>query len=86
MLRYQGLPFVPEAIPIELIRRDYNDPLIGHFGITKTKELISQKYYLPSFRKDVEAYVKGCDIYLALKVVRHKHYRDLQLLPIPTYH
>ena len=33
----------------------------------------------------MKTYVKGCDICLASKAVRHKPYGDLQLLPIPTH-
>ena len=53
-----------------------------HFDINKTRELIGRKYYWPSLRKDVEPYIKGCDVCLALKAVRHKLYGDLQALPI----
>ena len=45
VLHYQGLPFVPEIIQTELISRHHNDPLTGHFGIDKTRELIGRKYY-----------------------------------------
>ena len=45
ILYYQGLPFIPEAIQTEIISRHHNDYLAGHFGIDKTKDLISQKYY-----------------------------------------
>ena len=85
MLHHQGLPFVPEIIRTELISRHHDDPLAGHFGIDKTRELIGRKYYWPSLKKDVEAYVKGCDVCLASKAVRHKPYGDLQALPVPTH-
>ena len=45
VLHHQGLPFVPEAIRIELISQHHNDPSASHFGIDKTKELIGRKYY-----------------------------------------
>ena len=35
------------------------------------------KYYWETLRHDVEVYVRGCDIYLASKAVRHKLYGDL---------
>ena len=85
VLHHQGLPFVPEAIRTELISRHHNDSLAGHFGIDKTKDLIGRKYYWPSLRKDIEAYVKGCDICLGSKAIRHKPYGDLQSLLIPTH-
>ena len=45
VLHHQRLLFVPKTIRTELISHHYNDPLAGHFGINKTKELISRKYY-----------------------------------------
>ena len=85
VLQYRGLSYVPEIIRSEVISRHHNDPLAKHFGIDKTKELVGRKYYWPSLRKDVKNYVKGCDICLASKAVRHKPYGDLQSLPIPTH-
>ncbi len=35
-------------------------------------------------QKDVETYIKSCDIYLASKTVCYKPYGDFQSLPIPT--
>ena len=64
---------------------NHNDPLVEHFGINKTRKLIKRKYYWPSLKKNVEAYVKDCNICLASKTVRHKLYSDLQALPVPTY-
>ena len=85
VLHHQGLLFVPEIIQTKLISRHYNNLLAGHFGIDKTRELIGWKYYWPSLRKDVEAYVKGCDVCLTSKAVRYKPYGDLQTLPVPTH-
>ena len=85
VLHHQKLPFVPEIIQIELISRHHNDLLAGHFGINKTREFNDQIYYWPSLRKNVEAYIKGCDVCLALKAVRHKPYGVLQALPVPTH-
>ncbi len=85
VLHYQGLPYVPKVIRSELISRHHDDPLVGHFGIEKTRELIARKYYWPTLRQDVETYVKGCDVCLAAKAVHHKPYGDLQSLPILTH-
>ena len=57
ILHHQGLPFVPKAIRIELISQYHDDPLAGHFGIDKTRELVGRKYYWPSLRRDDESYV-----------------------------
>ena len=85
VLHHQGLPFVPEVIRTELISQHYDDALVGHFGIDKTKDLVSQKYYWPNLWRDIEAYVKGCYICLSSKIVRHKSYGNLQSLSILTH-
>ena len=36
-------------------------------------------------RADVEFYIKGCDIYITLKMVKHKPYNNLQSFPVPTH-
>ena len=45
VLYHQSLPYVPEIIRTELISRHHDDPLAGHFGIEKTRELLFRKYY-----------------------------------------
>ena len=85
VLQYQRLPYIPEIIHSEVISRHHNNFLAGHFDIDKTRELVSWKYYWPSLRKDVENYVRGYDVCLTSKTVRHKLYRDLQSLPVPTH-
>ena len=85
VLQYQGLPYVPEIIRSKVISRHHDDPLAGYFGIDKTRELVGRKYHWPSLRKDVENYVRGCDVCLTSKAIRHKPYRDPQSLPILTH-
>ena len=85
VLHYQGLPYVPEIIRIELISRHHNNPLAGHFGIEKTRDLIARKYYWPTLCHDVKDYTKGCDVCLASKTVWYKPYGHLQSLPVPTH-
>ena len=85
VLQYQELPYVLAIIHFKVISCHYNDPLARHFGINKTRELVGQKYYWPSLTKDIESYVRGCDVCLTSKAICHKPYGDLQSLPIPTY-
>ena len=85
VLHHQALFYVLEIIRAELISRHYDDLLASHFGIKKTRELVAQKYYWPTFCHDIENYVKGCDVCLALKVIQHKPYGNLQSLPILTH-
>ena len=85
VFQYWGLLYVPENIRFKVIICHHNDLLAGHFGINKTRELVDRKYYWPSLRRDIKNYVRGCDVCLASKAVRHKPYGDLQLSPIPTH-
>ena len=85
MFQYQRLPYVPAIIRSEEISCHHNDLLVRHFGIDKTKELVGRKYYWPSLRRDVENHVRGCDVCLTSKAVRHKLYGDLQSLLVPTH-
>ena len=85
VLYQQRLPFVPKTIWTIIISRHHDDHLIGHFGINETKDLVGRKYYKPSLWRDIEAYVKGCNVCLGSKAVRHKLYGDLQSLPVPTH-
>ena len=77
--------YVLKIVRTELISRYHDNPLARHFGIKKTRELVAQKYYWLTLKANVKSYVKGYHICLALKVVKHKLYSDLQSLPIPTY-
>ena len=78
ILHHQGLPYVPEIIRTELISRHHDDPLAGYFGIEKTRELVARKYYWETLCHDVKVYIRGCDVCLASKAIRHKPYRNLQ--------
>ena len=53
ILHHQGLPYIPEIIRTELISRHHDDPLAGHFGIEKTRELVARKYYSETLCHDV---------------------------------
>lgn len=85
MFCFPDLSYISKIICIKLINQYYNDPLVDYFRIKKTQELVSQKYYKPIFHFNVKAYIKGCDISLALKIVKHKFYNELQLPLVPTY-
>lgn len=86
LLRYKDALYVPEEASVreELLRLHHDDPLAGHFGIDKTVELMSRKYYWSSIRADVKSYVETCDICQRVKVKRHRPYGELNALPRPS--
>lgn len=60
----------------------YNDLLVGHFYIVKIKELVGQKYHYLSLKKNIKAYFKGYNVCLAIRVIKHNPYNDLQALSL----
>ncbi len=84
VLHYQGFPYVSKVICSELISKHHNDLFIGYFGIKKTQKLITKKYYWPMLQKDVKAYVKDCNVFLASKAVCYKPYGEFQSLIVLT--
>jgi hypothetical protein len=42
---------------MEILRLYYDDPLIGHFGIDKTMDLIRRYFYWENIESDVREYV-----------------------------
>ena len=85
MFHYQDLPYILKLIYFKLINRYYNNFLASKFDIKKTKKLIVKKYYLLMLQKNIEAYIKGCNVYLALKAIYYKLYRDFIPLHILNY-
>ena len=45
VFHYQGLPYIPKVIFLELINKHYDNFFVSYFGIKKTRELIARKYY-----------------------------------------
>lgn len=86
ILYHKNFFYISKIIYSKIIGHHHNDSLVGHFGIKKTPKLIARKYFQPTLCQEIETYVKSYDIYLALKIVRYKLYKDLQLLPIPIHH
>ena len=64
LLRCDGKLYVPKegSAREELLMRNHDDPLAGHFGIDRTQDLISRKYFWRSMPKDIKEYIDSCDI------------------------
>ena len=70
---------------MKLISKHHNNLLAGHFNIKKTHKLVAQKYHWPILYHNIENYMKGYNIYLALITVWQKFYSDLQSLLMLIY-
>lgn len=45
MLLHYDQIYVPEALHAKIIAQHHDDPMAGHFGVQKTLELVSRRYY-----------------------------------------
>ena len=82
---YRGsLLYVPDGVArLQVLETCHDSPLAGHFGISKTMQLITRTYWWPQIRKDVRNFIRSCDICFRSKIPLHLPYGKLQPLPIP---
>ncbi|CAK9782871.1 unnamed protein product [Cutaneotrichosporon oleaginosum] len=76
--------YVPDdhQLKLDVIKQCHNDPLAGHFGQKKTRELATRHFFFPGMCKFIDLYVNGCQTCARNKTPRHKPYGLLQPLPI----
>jgi len=60
----EGKVYMPkdEELRAEVIRWHHDIPAVGHGGQWKMVELVTRNYWWPGITRDVERYVKGCDL------------------------
>ena len=83
LLLYKGLIFVPNKMKDIIIGIHHDNPVQGHFGILKTKEVISRNFVWFRMTDDIVKYIASCKICCQAKDDRHKPYGLLQPLPTP---
>src|SRR5437762_7421274 len=86
LLLYKNLVYIPQddAIRLELLQQHHDSPLAGHFGITKTHELLSRNYYFPGMLSFVKSYISTCDLCSRGKAPHHAKHGELSPLPVPS--
>ena len=85
VLHYDNKPYIPEALRTDILEKNHDNPLAGHFGFERTLKFLSRKYYRSKMRVDIKKYVQGCDIFMSSKSKRHKSYGNMQSLSILTH-
>jgi hypothetical protein len=82
---YRDRLFVPpdDELKVQILFRTHNSGLGGHPGRFKTADLISRTYWWPRMTRDVQAYVKACELCVRVKAPRSAPAGFLQPLPIP---
>jgi hypothetical protein len=84
LLYYKDRLYVPKSQRLLVYVATHDSPLAGHFGQTKTKEVVKRDYWWPKWSHDVEEYVKSCDICQRTKVPRHGYAGLLNPLPVAS--
>jgi hypothetical protein len=85
LLMHNSRIYVPDSEPIkvDILRKAHDGLTAGHFGQTKTLEVVSRDFYWPRMRTFVDDYVRTCDTCQRTKPPHHKPYGFLAPLPIP---
>ena len=86
LLRRDGKVYVPRSAPVrqEILYRNHDDPVAGHYSRTRTAEVIARKYFWPNLTADVKEYVEECDVCQRIKPKHYKPYSELQPLEPPS--
>ena len=84
LLRHNNRVFVPDTgnLRLRILKSRHNHPLAGHFGLTKTLELLRQDFTWPRLWEFVTDYMKTCNVCLRNKPRHHRPYSLLNQLPI----
>jgi hypothetical protein len=68
-------------LQLKIIQGRHDSPLGGHFGITKTYDLISCDFIWDNMQKDIKKFVASCETCQRNKNQRHLPYGLLMPLP-----
>ena len=81
----RGKLFLPpdDELRIQAIYRTHSSGPGGHPGRTKTLDLLNRTYWWPRMSRDVNTYVRACELCIRTKSPRSSPQGFLQSLPIP---
>ena len=72
-----------EELRAEVIQLHHDVPAVGHGGRWKMVELVTRNYWWPGVTRDVEKYIKGCDLCQRMKNRTEKPAGKLKLSEVP---
>ena len=85
ILYYNDLIVLPtEKLQLFVFKQRHCSPVAGHYGISKTIELITRDYYWPKLRSTLRLFIRNCDVCSRAKSSRHAPHGLLQALPVPS--
>lgn len=85
-LRYRHQLWVPNHEPLRtaIIAKIHENILNGHPGRETTFALLQREFYWPGYSRDVERYVRNCQVCGRTKAWKDKKHGLLQPLPVPA--
>jgi len=83
-LLFDNLMYVPKDFCTRVLELHHDSVTAGHFGVSKTFDLINHNFWWPKLRNYVRNFIKSCDICCKAKVPRHKLYGLLSPLSTPN--
>jgi len=83
-LLFDNLMYVPKNLCTRVLELHHDSVTAGHFGVSKTFDLINHNFWWPKLRNYVRNFIKSCDICCKAKVPRHKLYGLLSPLSTPN--
>ena len=84
MLVWKGRLYVPEGFRKEVLKKEHDSKIAGHFGRERTMELITRNFYWPNLEDDVRSYCNNCDSCQRTKSPRHAKHGLLHPLELPS--
>ncbi|KAL0149639.1 hypothetical protein M9458_055166 [Cirrhinus mrigala] len=78
-----GRLFVPDHLRKEVLQWGHDSTLAGHQGVQRTISFIDRAFWWRTLRRDVQEYVKACNICARSKTTNSPSTGELQPLPIP---
>jgi hypothetical protein len=85
LLYYQMQLYVlaAEGARTKVLHCHHDDPIVGHFGMKRTLELVARKYYWPGIAREVKAYTQTCSTCQRVCPVQHRLQGNMEPLPQP---
>ena len=75
---------VPQKRVKEIIIQMHCSPIAGHWGTSKTEELIQRRFIIPNLRKEIKDFIRTCDTCQHTKIEKQRMHGLLTTLEIPA--
>jgi len=84
ILYFKNRIYLPKKLTNSVMEKYHSSVAAGHFSSAKTEELIKRFYYWPNMTKDVEKFIRSCDICASYKDKPHSPYGLAQISDTPS--